>query len=215
MITLTFNGIDTKQGWGLDTVGLEISSPAPKTHYTDLRAIDGKLDMTNFFGTVLYDQRHLSTILEVEGDYSTFMAKVHSIMDALHGKTAKIKIANDSNYYYQGRCTVEAEKVNYQYGTITIEADCDPYRHNETEQDRTVTATSAGVAVTLTAETMPFIPIITCQNAGCSVVYGGTEYSLEEGENRLFELTPLTAGQHTYTIKGSGTVTVHYESGRL
>lgn len=215
MITLSFNGVDTKTGWGLSTAGLDFSSPSPKTHYADLRAADGKLDMTNFFGKVFYDTRHLTTILEAEGNYSAFMTKVHTVMDAIHGKRVKIKISGDSDYYYMGRCTVEAEKVNYQYGTITIDAECDPYRYKETAQNSTVTATAAGVTVTLTAETMPFIPVITCTNSGCTVTYGGHTYDLVQGENRLFELTPLTAGTHTYTIKGSGTVTVHYESGRL
>ena len=60
MKTVKFGDLDSYADLGLVRSNVEVGSPATKTDSVDIPGADGVLDLTEYFGEVLYENRELS-----------------------------------------------------------------------------------------------------------------------------------------------------------
>lgn len=107
----------------------EIGSPSVKTMKIDVEGADGALDLTDFFGEPKYeDVKHkfeFSTVVPK----AEFLSLFSTVKNALHGKKMRIILDDDPLFYYLGRLSVSGFTNNKSIGSVSIEAECEPYKY--------------------------------------------------------------------------------------
>ena len=131
-----------------------IGTPPPKKETIDIPGGDGVLDVTEFFGEVKYENRALSFEFTALVPQSQFMDLFSLIQNALHGQKMTIALDENPNWYYIGRIEVSEWKANKAIGLITIDCDCEPYKHRLTSEAVNLCGTNllnldTGIPVTL------------------------------------------------------------------
>ena len=111
-----------------------IGTPAPKIETIDIPGSDGTLDLTEFFGEVKYQNRPLSFKFTTLVPQSQFMTLFGMIQNALHGQKVNIALDDDPEWYYTGRVSVSSWKADKRLGKLTIDCDCEPFKHRVTSQ---------------------------------------------------------------------------------
>ena len=191
----------------------EIETPSPKTESIEIPGADGELDFTEFFGEVKFKNRKLTFELSYIGAQSTFLTKFSTIQKAIHGKKLHITLDDDPGYYYIGRVTVGTWKAEKGYATITVEADCEPYKYKNT-----VTTVSQSIAsngtISLTNLKKSVVPKIST-TAAVTIAWTGGSASLSAGNDQIVEDLVLREGTTEITITGTATVTFKYQEGEL
>ena len=86
-----------------------VPTPAtPKTTYIDIPGGDGSIDLTEAHGDIKYNDREFTFTFTVNPlDLTTFDKKITQVSNALNGRQFKITLDRDSNYYWEGRCSVD------------------------------------------------------------------------------------------------------------
>lgn len=122
----------------------EIGTPEAKIITVDIPGSDGFVDLTETIsGEVKYNNRELVFHFVSMAGISSQAAAYQKVYNALHGKKMKITLDEDPEYYYVGRCSVEAEAENtVMYVTVT--ADCEPYKYEQDMRVYTVDLANAG-----------------------------------------------------------------------
>ena len=126
------NSYNTWTSWHLiPTSRPYVAQPAFTPKFVEVPGMNGQLDLTNYLtGGPTYGMR--------TGSFSFYMINHdgtldpenlrYQIVNALHGKTWKMKLQDDPNYYYEGRFTVGNVEPGQQVSTITISYTLNPYR---------------------------------------------------------------------------------------
>lgn len=130
-----------------------IGTPKAKTESIDIPGADGVLDLTEFFGEVKYNNRKLSFEFSTLVPQSQFMDLFSIVQNALHGKKMDITLDADPEWYYTGRISVSEWKADKNIGKLTIDCDCEPFKHRTKSQTvnlagRNLINLDAGVATT-------------------------------------------------------------------
>lgn len=111
-----------------------IGTPSPKIEVIDIPGGDGVLDLTEFFGEVKYNNRTLSFEFSTMVQQSEFMDLFSEVQNALHGKKMQIILDDDPEWAYTGRISVSEWKAERTIGKLTIDCDCEPYKHRVSSQ---------------------------------------------------------------------------------
>ena len=106
-----------------------IGTPSPKEETIDIPGGDGVLDLTEFFGGVKYENRQLSFEFSTLVPQSQFMDLFSMVQNALHGQKMNISLDADPEWYYTGRISVSEWKADKSIGRLTIDCNCEPYKH--------------------------------------------------------------------------------------
>lgn len=130
-----------------------IGTPNVKKVLLDLPGGHGKIDQTEAFGEVKYDNRELSFDFSTIVPPSEFMDLFSRVQNALHGQKVRIILDDDPEWYYTGRVEVSEWKANKRVGKLTIDCDCEPFKHRLTAQavnlcGRNLLNLAAGTATT-------------------------------------------------------------------
>lgn len=140
-LSITVNGTTYKtwDNWHLvPTSRPLVVPPSIKTNYVDLPGTNGMLDLTTYLtGAPLYNNREGSFEFMVIGSdpstgasYGSWISRYQTIMNALAGKSATLRLADDPNYYYTGRLWVSDWTSNNDGSgsTITFDYNLEPYK---------------------------------------------------------------------------------------
>lgn len=207
MLTVRFDGMDSYADYGLIRKGVTVGSPAVKTETVDVPGADGTLDLTEYFGEPLYDNRELEMEFQcVPG--SGFHAAFSKLYNAIHGKRCRIQLSEDPDFYYVGRVSVDEWKTNERTGDITVTADCEPYKYRALETVRTVevsgetTETFANLRKTVVPT---FELSVEMQIRQGDSTFSATSGTWSDGRLRLRQ------GDNALTFIGTGTATVRYQ----
>ncbi len=115
----------------------KVSPPVPKTKLIQVPGSDNIIDLTQMLtGKVHYEPRTISFEFIMTAHRERWADLYSDILDALHGKTVKIVMDNDPNWYYTGRVTVgdlEAEKVT---ANLSMTATVEPYKRERYGEGR-------------------------------------------------------------------------------
>lgn len=128
MNNVLINNKDLEAEYGAYVASVQIGAPSPKTSYVDVPYADGKLDLSDYFGGIKYENRVITITCLILNN----ITQTHSaILQAFHGKTENIVLAADPEYIYTGRISVGGVRAT-KAGTFEIVCDCKPYKKHKT-----------------------------------------------------------------------------------
>ena len=126
---ITYGYYHTYTAWGLYLQKYHVSRPVPRRHKVTIPGAHGALDTSKALtGEVLYENRTITAtfVMMVEReDWADFYS---AILSAIHGKEYNVIIDDDPDYYYKGFIEVGDLERGESAATITITADCYPYK---------------------------------------------------------------------------------------
>ena len=190
-----------------------VGSPTPNTNYVDVPGGNGHIDLTEALtGDVTYSNRTLTFELAMKTMPSLWPQLTKKIYNALHGKAVQVILDEEPSHYFYGRVTVESSARSQIAGQVNISVDCVPYRYEIEETNVTFTGTGEWQCV-LSNDRMWVVPAITATKA-CSMVYGSSIISLEEGEQKIADFI-LKEGDTQLYIFGDASLTFRYRKGCL
>lgn len=210
-----FGDYHTADDWNLIMNEKKVEPPTPKTNYVSVPGRDGDLDLTAALsGLVNYDNRKATYVfLLTDGTQLDREELISEIVGVLHGQSMEIIDTDDyPDYYMTGRLTVTNITNTNAYGTITIEANCNPWRYALNSSARTVTVTSSDGTVLVAISNKGYrtvTPTITVTGT-VNLTYGSTSVSLSAGTYTFPGFT-LSPGVTSVSVSGSGTITFTYQ----
>lgn len=128
--SITFGDKNTWDDWKiLPTERPVFSPPKPKTTYIDIPGGNGALDLSeSLTGYPIYENRTGSFTFRVMNDYVEWHERYTEIMEYLHGRSMNAVLADDPDYFYKGRFTVDSWNSGNTWSEITIGYTVDPYK---------------------------------------------------------------------------------------
>lgn len=190
----------------------EVGSPAVKETKIEIEGADSYLDLTDFFGEPKYQN------VNHKFDFSTIeknsLSLFSTIKNTLHGKKVRIILDDDPAFYYVGRLSVSGFTSEKGIGSLTIEADCEPYKY-KTVKTIITQAVNGTSTITLANMRKRAVPEVSIDTAGTlNLVYQGNIWDLGAGSYTLPELE-LQAGENTVAVTGTGTITFTWQEAGL
>lgn len=230
MQTVTFGTKNSYDDFGLILTDKNIGFPEPKLEEVDVIGADGVIDLSEVLNDdIKYKTRKLQFTFTVLKGNKYWASTVADVANYLHGKKLRIQMDFDPAYYYTGRCKINSFKTSKRLCTITIDAECEPYRldingngekwlwdtfsfQNGFIRMNTVTV-NGSLQVNLQNQRKIVSPTFTCSTA-MTVTFDGITYNLPKGKTQVLGIR-LQYGTNYVTFKGNGTVKIEYQGGAL
>lgn len=230
MQTVTFGIKNSYDDFGLILTDKDIGFPEPKLEEVDVIGADGVIDLSEVLNDdIKYKTRKLQFTFTVLKGNKYWASTVADVANYLHGKKLRIQMDFDPAYYYTGRCKINSFKTSKRLCTITIDAECEPYRldinvngekwlwdtfsfQNGFIRVNTVTV-NGSLQVNLQNQRKIVSPTFTCSTA-MTVTFDGVTYNLPKGKTQVLGIR-LQYGTNYVTFKGNGTVKIEYQGGAL
>lgn len=230
MQTVTFGTKNSYDDFGLILTDKNIGFPEPKLEEVDVIGADGVIDLSEVLNDdIKYKTRKLQFTFTVLKGNKYWSSTVADVANYLHGKKLRIQMDFDPAYYYTGRCKINTFKTSKRLCTITIDAECEPYRldingngekwlwdtfsfQNGFIRVNAVTVNDS-LQVNLQNQRKIVSPTFTCSTA-MTVTFDGVTYNLPKGKTQVLGIR-LQYGTNYVTFKGNGTVKIEYQGGAL
>lgn len=230
MQTVTFGTKNSYDDFGLILTDKDIGFPEPKLEKVDVIGADGVIDLSEVLNDdIKYKTRKLQFTFTVLKGNKYWASTVADIANYLHGKKLRIQMDFDPAYYYTGRCKINSFKTSKRLCTITVDAECEPYRldingngekwlwdtfsfQNGFIRVNAVTV-NGSLQVNLQNQRKIVSPTFTCSTA-MTVTFDGVTYNLPKGKTQVLGIR-LQYGTNYVTFKGNGTVKIEYQGGAL
>lgn len=230
MQTVTFGTKNSYDDFGLILTDKNIGFPEPKLEEVDVIGADGVIDLSEVLNDdIKYKTRKLQFTFTVLKGSKYWASTVADVANYLHGKKLRIQMDFDLAYYYTGRCKINSFKTSKRLCTITIDAECEPYRldingngekwlwdtfsfQNGFIRVNAVTV-NGSLQVNLQNQRKIVSPTFTCSTA-MTVTFDGVTYNLPKGKTQVLGIR-LQYGTNYVTFKGNGTVKIEYQGGAL
>lgn len=230
MQTVTFGTKNSYDDFGLILTDKDIRFPEPKLEEVDVIGADGVIDLSEVLNDdIKYKTRKLQFTFTVLKGNKYWASTVADVANYLHGKKLRIQMDFDPAYYYTGRCKINSFKTSKRLCTITIDAECEPYRldingngekwlwdtfsfQNGFIRVNAVTV-NGSLQVNLQNQRKIVSPTFTCSTA-MTVTFDGVTYNLPKGKTQVLGIR-LQYGTNYVTFKGNGTVKIEYQGGAL
>lgn len=230
MQTVTFGTKNSYDDFGLILTDKNIGFPEPKLEEVDVIGADGVIDLSEVLNDdIKYKTRKLQFTFTVLKGNKYWASTVADVANYLHGKKLRIQMDFDPAYYYTGRCKINSFKTSKRLCTITIDAECEPYRldingngekwlwdtfsfQNGFIMVNAVTV-NGSLQVNLQNQRKIVSPTFTCSTA-MTVTFDGVTYNLPKGKTQVLGIR-LQYGTNYVTFKGNGTVKIEYQGGAL
>lgn len=230
MQTVTFGTKNSYDDFGLILTDKDIGFPEPKLEEVDVIGADGVIDLSEVLNDdIKYKTRKLQFTFTVLKGNKYWASTVADVANYLHGKKLRIQMDFDPAYYYTGRCKINSFKTSKRLCTITIDAECEPYRldingngekwlwdtfsfQNGFIRVNAVTV-NGPLQVNLQNQRKIVSPTFTCSTA-MTVTFDGVTYNLPKGKTQVLGIR-LQYGTNYVTFKGNGTVKIEYQGGAL
>lgn len=230
MQTVTFGTKNSYDDFGLILTDKDIGFPEPKLEEVDVIGADGVIDLSEVLNDdIKYKTRKLQFTFTVLKGNKYWASTVADVANYIHGKKLRIQMDFDPAYYYTGRCKINSFKTSKRLCTITIDAECEPYRldingngekwlwdtfsfQNGFIRVNTVTV-NGSLQVNLQNQRKIVSPTFTCSTA-MTVTFDGVTYNLPKGKTQVLGIR-LQYGTNYVTFKGNGTVKIEYQGGAL
>lgn len=230
MQTVTFGTKNSYDDFGLILTYKDIGFPEPKLEEVNVIGADGVIDLSEVLNDdIKYKTRKLQFTFTVLKGNKYWASTVADVANYLHGKKLRIQMDFDPAYYYTGRCKINSFKTSKRLCTITIDAECEPYRldingngekwlwdtfsfQNGFIRVNAVTV-NGSLQVNLQNQRKIVSPTFTCSTA-MTVTFDGVTYNLPKGKTQVLGIR-LQYGTNYVTFKGNGTVKIEYQRGAL
>lgn len=188
MDTITVNGQNLHELFGVFVTSWEDDPPEPETSFVSVPGRDGDVDLTDALaGWPVYGDRTIKVGLAADAGRSKQDAlfAFASVKRLVHGRRCRIEFSGDPGYAYTGRATLG--DVAYLRGawTCTLTARCQPYKSRGTMTYHLDAACGKTVVVRSGAE--PVCPTIECSGRTLVNVDGHT-YEFGPGASQNLDL---------------------------
>jgi len=194
------------------------SEPVYKDSFVAVPGRSGDLDLSTTLtdGEPVYNNRTLTVALESsDGTRDDRKARIDSMINLLDGRRMQITLPDEDTCYIYGRIHVAQNYNDPALASVTVTANCDPWRYAKDLTTQTITATSTATAYTLTnAGRRTVVPTLVVAGGDVTIVQGTYTTTLSAGTYILPDITVPTGGA-TITVSGSGTLTVTYREASL
>lgn len=199
--------------WDLLMVSKSIPLPEPKTISVDIPGRDGKIDLSNAFGEIKYENRTLTFDFDIFSNPSDWWELREKIAQTLYDKKIKIILDQDSNYYYLGRCKITSFTTTFTVAHISIECDCEPFKYKLTETSIS-NPLVVGETYTFSNLDKSVIPIFELSDEA-TVEFEGNSYSLSAGTHKVLDIIFKRGNNYIKIISGTGTMKLTYQEATL
>lgn len=113
-----------------------VAQPNPVYNYVDIPGSDGSMDLTDYLvGRPTYSDRTGSFEFYVENDHGDWASRRAEIASFFNGRRMKMYLADDPQYYYDGRFFFRAWTPDASHSKVTIEYRLKPYRYLSTGKE--------------------------------------------------------------------------------
>ena len=190
----------------------EIGSPQIKTKIVNVDGAHSRIDYTEYFGEVKYDNMKHRFDFKSIIPQTQFLAQFSETKDKLHGRMLKIVLDEEPDYFYMGRLSVSSFTNDRNIGIISIECDCEPWKY---KKDKTVVsqAVDGGAAIVLQNSRKKVVPTITT-TASMTIAFDGSSTTIGAGTFTIPTLE-LSEGANEVVVTGTGKITFTYQEGGL
>ena len=211
MLGIWFDNVHSFEDLNLIRTKVDIPPATAKTNFVDIPGGNGSIDLSEALGEVKYKDRECTfTFTVLPSD--DFEEKKLEVSNLLNGKRCNITDDKDPDYYWVGRCAVNAYASNKRINQITIRATVSPYKLKKTATKVTVQPGTA-VEVVLWNSRMTIVPTIV-NTADATIVYKGGTYNINAGTHKILNIE-LVQGGNPLTVTSTGTVEFTYREGAL
>lgn len=208
---ISFDDYD-QEDWELLPVSVALPSPSPKLYTVDVPGSSKQLDFsTAFNGQLQYENRTITMVLQCFAAENDRPSMETECKNALHGYKRKIQLDADPDYYYWGRLSVDWA-TEPAIDTVTITADCDPYKYKITPTVREFDVTEE-LKITLQNDRMPTVPTVTTDGE-VTIQFGESTIVFPAGTRKAPALL-LLEGANSMTLTGAGHIKFEYQEGAL
>lgn len=248
MIKITTADRPAQLAVDIETLGIHaseygIEAPSLRTNYVTIPGRNGNIDLTEALGSPTYDSRMVTFAAMYYGNAGMFQAKISSLMNTYNGKVLKVVFANDSEYYWKGRCEISHKRVDASTYIIVFSITADPYKRSiwssneewlwdpfnfESGVIRQYTDLEVPGTYRVVAYSTPETPTVYLENASGTVTLkvskhgevGQKTFTLRSGSNRLDGLEVISVNPqndyYTFQFTGSaGDVDIQISGGSL
>lgn len=208
-----------------------VQPPEPKTYFQDIPGADGSADLSEVTsGRPIYERREITMNFSCEYSESQWATVFSEINKQFNGKEGKIIFEDDQDYYYIGRMSVSEYERKRKVGSFTITVNAEPYKYELLSSlepwlwdpfnlSKGIIRNYADISVngsyTLTIPgTEKWIIPVFIVTGSLTVTFDGTTHQLKAGNNKIYSIV-IKEGDHVFTFKGTGTVSVDYRGGIL
>lgn len=127
IIHVEIDGIDLLDEYGLHLVDRNIGVATPNLYQTTIPGRNGKLDYTDFYGEVTYQNRVITITLAKKVDSKTQDLK-YELERNYSGNSVKLSFSDDEDHYWKGRVTVTSNDDDTELYKVTFNMDAHPYK---------------------------------------------------------------------------------------
>lgn len=229
------DAVDTWDEWKIVSVKRPVfNEPDLKSEYVEVPGRDGKLDMTEVLtGYPLFDNRRGTLQFFLYDDSVPALSKLNTIRNYLHGRSHKIVLNDEPEYYYIGRLMVHESHptTEGEYAVFDLEYDLEPYKYELASSNgdwlwdpfnfETGVIREYGDIVvdgersmTIIGSRKPTVPKIIVSDGALTLTIGTNQYDLPVGTTILPQIT-LMDEEYEVTFSGTGTVSIEFRGGCL
>jgi hypothetical protein len=216
-----------------------IAPPKQKLQTVNIPGANGVLDLSNSLTHYpVFENRTGNLKFAVLNDKPghDWLTVYTKIMKFLQGNNVKMFLEDDTKFYYEGRVYVDDwdSKNDGTWSEISLGYDLQPYRRaiyssvddwlwdpfnfeNGVIREYSNIEVDGTKEIVIVGSAMPVVPTIIVQSEngdGIDLTYGGTQYHLTDGKNKIVTMTLLETEQ-TIIFDGIGVVSIEFREGSL
>lgn len=127
------DGSDEQNTWGdwflIPTSRPTMSVPGAQNRFVEIPGMNGSYDLSDYLSTdITYSDRSGSFEFIVDTNQIDWLTAYRTIVTYLHGHRLQMILADDPEWYYEGRFTVDDFKSDKEFSRITISYRVSPFK---------------------------------------------------------------------------------------
>lgn len=200
LIKAEINGMDITEDFGYYISSRQIGAALPKTNLVEVPGANGFTDLTDVLGPVRYSPRQITLqLLDLADNY---LEKYAALQRAYNGQPVQISFADDPDYYYTGRATVDYLYRERKSARVALVATCQPYKYRWDETVITNTLTTEFKTIRISNGGMPVLPAFEV-NKETTLSWDDGQHVIGVGTHYVPEII-LPSGASTLRAKSDG-----------
>ena len=215
---ISFNDIHSFYDLNLILSKVEIPPAKPKTNYVDIAGGNGSVDLTEAHGEVKFEDRDCKFTFTMNPKYDlsdvAFEEKKTEVSNLVNGRHFKITLDKDSDYYYEGRCTVEDYLSDRRIRQIVVSAKVKPYKFKQNMTVLKYNLTTVQNVVNIINSRKTVSPFFECSDDNTIIEFGNASFNLNAGTHKILDIQ-FKEGNNQLKVSGTGTLTITYQEGDL
>lgn len=127
-----------RKDFNMRILGFNVTPPETITNIVSIPYSNNYIDLTEIYGNPTYGQREVIVNVDSIENTDIWHKYVSELFNLFHGKLVKIYLTSDSEYYYQGRMSIElSNREDNLVNRLALKLLADPFKtHFKTGEKR-------------------------------------------------------------------------------